>query len=199
MSRIAHRPSAPRLVVALLGALAVLVASLAAAEAAPARTTADLNLRAGPGTHYRIVGSMPRGSLVDILDCTHGWCEVAWRGRVGWASSRYLVEGGRPLRPGRPYPEPRPQPGFPFPFPFPMPIPDTGYDHPDAGLCVAGPARFVMGRRATQRNIDAAFDASGARRLRVIEPGETYTQDYREDRLNVQVDFRGIIVQVDCR
>lgn len=201
MSRIVLSPSTPRLVVALVGALALMVATLAAAEAAPARTTADLNLRSGPGTHYHIVASMPRGSLVDILGCTRGWCEVAWRGRVGWASSRFLVEGGRPLRPGRPFPEPHPQPGypFPFPFPFPVPIPDPGYDHPDAGLCVAGPARFVLGRRASQRNIDAAFDASGARRLRVIEPGEMYTQDYREDRLNVQVDFRGIIVSVDCR
>lgn len=73
-------------------ALAGLFAS--GAEARSAHTTADLNLRTGPGTQYQIVATMPAGSRVDIGDCAEGWCAVDWRGRDGYASMVGLA-GGR--------------------------------------------------------------------------------------------------------
>lgn len=189
----------PRLVAALVGALALSFAAFGTAEAAPARTTADLNMRSGPGTQFRIVTSIPRGTLVDLGRCVPGWCEVAWRGRVGWASSRFLVEGGRPQRPTRPRPEPAP----PFGFPFPVPIPGPGFEPPRPGPawgeCRVRPARWLIGERATERRLDAALEDSGARTLRVEQPGRFYTQDYREDRLVVQVDRDGWVVDVECR
>ncbi|WP_349369642.1 SH3 domain-containing protein [Salinarimonas sp.] len=189
------------LLAALVGAVALLIAATDLAAAAPARTTADLNLRTGPGTQYRVILAMPRGSLVDVGRCVPRWCEVSYRGRVGWASSRYLRQGGRP---GPVYPAPAPAPvypGTPFPFPFPFPFPDVDPrpDYPTRGICRERPARWLIGERATERRLQAALDASGARRLRVEEPGRFYTQDYREDRLTVTVNRRDIVVDVECR
>lgn len=198
----AHASSAARgrgAFAALFCAVALLIAATDIAAAAPARTTADLNLRSGPGTQYRVIAAMPRGSLVDVIRCVERWCQVSYRGRVGWASSRYLREGGRP---GPVYPAPPPvAPGNPFPFPFPFPFPDIDPrpDYPPRGICRERPARWLIGERATERRLEAALDASGARRLRVEEPGRFYTQDYREDRLTVTVNRRDIVVDVECR
>jgi len=188
---------------ATLGAAALLLAATGA-SAAPARTTADVNLREGPGTQYRVIASMPRGSLVDVRECVRAWCEVGYRGRVGWASRRFLAEGGAPARPGpaRPRPQEPVFPGAPI-FPFPVPgfeprpqRPDPG---PILGACNERGARWLIGERATERRLENALEASGARRLRVEEPGRFYTQDYREDRLTVTVDRRDVVVDVACR
>ncbi|WP_052341510.1 I78 family peptidase inhibitor [Salinarimonas rosea] len=175
---------------ALAGAL--LLAGPALAE--PARTTADLNLREGPGTGYRIVAAMPRGSLVDVRTCVRAWCEVGHRGRVGWASRRHLRLGAAP-GPVRPGPV-RPDPAWPAP-----PPPPPRVDPPRAApaSCDARRARWLVGERATERRLEAALDASGARRLRVEEPGYAYTQELRRDRLTVRVDRREIVVDVACR
>lgn len=64
-----------------------------AAQAANAIVTADLNVRTGPGTKYRVVGAIPNGARVDVNGCTggYGWCQVRYGGLYGWASSRYLA------------------------------------------------------------------------------------------------------------
>jgi cell wall-associated NlpC family hydrolase len=56
-------------------------------------TTADLNLRTGPGTSYAILRVIPKGSLVQLLDPTpvNGFLHVDHQGLTGWASSTYLV------------------------------------------------------------------------------------------------------------
>lgn len=62
--------------------------------AAAATVTGDLNLRSGPGTNYRVVGTMPAGAQVDILGCDGAWCRVSWGGMQGYASASYLGRGG---------------------------------------------------------------------------------------------------------
>jgi uncharacterized protein YraI len=56
-------------------------------------TTADLNLRTGPGTSYAILRVIPKGSLVQLLDPTpvNGFLHVDHQGLTGWASSTYLL------------------------------------------------------------------------------------------------------------
>ncbi|HEY0440495.1 MAG TPA: SH3 domain-containing protein, partial [Xanthobacteraceae bacterium] len=77
----------------MLGAgIAALSAGLAAA--APAVSEADLNVRAGPGTEYEVVGVIPAGSRVDVAGCTGSWCQVNFRGGRGYASASYLQVGG---------------------------------------------------------------------------------------------------------
>jgi uncharacterized protein YraI len=63
-----------------------------AAFAYPATVASDLNLRAGPSTGARVIAVMPRGAVVDIIGCSGTWCEVQWRGRVGYASRNFLAE-----------------------------------------------------------------------------------------------------------
>jgi peptidoglycan-N-acetylglucosamine deacetylase len=56
-----------------------------------ARTTANLNLRTGPGTQYSILLVMPLGSVVSILSGpTGGWYQVKYGATIGWASATYL-------------------------------------------------------------------------------------------------------------
>ncbi len=84
---------------ALGAAAAVMPTGSAMAQDAGARTTVDLNMRAGPGTGHRVILTIPQGRSVPVFGCTEGyrWCETAYRGRNGWVSARYLdgERGGR--------------------------------------------------------------------------------------------------------
>lgn len=84
-------------------AIAALIAGTAAASAAPARTSGDLNLRTGPGPSYGRIAVIPAGSWIDVFDCS-SWCRVEWEGRPGWVWSRHVAWGGHDL--------PSPRPGF---------------------------------------------------------------------------------------
>lgn len=54
-------------------------------------TTANLNLRQGPGTNYGIVTTIPQGTPVTIEeDCNCKWIAVEYCGRIGYVSSKYL-------------------------------------------------------------------------------------------------------------
>ncbi len=64
----------------------------AAASAPPAVTAADVNLRAGPGTNYPVVATIPYGAAVLVDGCLSdfAWCDVIWGGARGWAAAAYL-------------------------------------------------------------------------------------------------------------
>ncbi len=55
-------------------------------------TTANLNLRKGPGTSYAIILVMPQGSTVKLLDATpqNGFYNISYNGNSGWSSGAYL-------------------------------------------------------------------------------------------------------------
>jgi len=68
---------------------------LSGTQTAPAElpvryTTADLNLRTGPGTSYSIILTMPKGSKVSILDTKSAWPKVRYGTKEGYASPNYL-------------------------------------------------------------------------------------------------------------
>ncbi|WP_334175259.1 SH3 domain-containing protein [Pseudoxanthobacter sp.] len=88
---------------ALAGVMAGLLGIGAAAPAqaaSPAVTTGNVNLRAGPGTNYPAVGSVPRGASVTIYGCLSGytWCDSSWGSARGWIAAGYLqvVQAGQP-------------------------------------------------------------------------------------------------------
>lgn len=62
--------------------------------AAPATVTAGVNLRSGPGTSFKAIGSMPKGSTVDLKDCDRGgkWCAVSTKDRTGFIAGQYLAQ-----------------------------------------------------------------------------------------------------------
>jgi uncharacterized protein YraI len=53
--------------------------------------TADLNVRAGPGTEFEVVGVVGNGESVSIRGCLEGskWCALS--GSDGWVYSDYLA------------------------------------------------------------------------------------------------------------
>ena len=63
----------------------------AAAQAAVTHTTANLNLRAGPGTHYPVRNVIPAGAAIDVHSCGHAWCYTTWAGHLGYVNHDYLV------------------------------------------------------------------------------------------------------------
>jgi SH3 domain protein len=73
----------------LLG-LALLVAARAGAETGWVDDQVRLNLRTGPGSQYRILGSVETGDSVEILSRGDGWTEVRAEGKSGWVPDGYL-------------------------------------------------------------------------------------------------------------
>jgi hypothetical protein len=93
-----------RMKLVALAAGAALMAGTGIASAAT--VTGDLNLRAGPGTNYPVIDTMPAGAHVSIRNCTGGWCRVAFRGQTGWASDNFLASGTRTYTTTRTYVRP---------------------------------------------------------------------------------------------
>ncbi|SFG22619.1 SH3 domain-containing protein [Palleronia marisminoris] len=77
----------------LIAGVSALAFSGAAYAQTAATATTDLNLRAGPGPNYEIVGLIDAEGAVDIQRCvaSEAWCEVTYDGTTGWAYSNYLT------------------------------------------------------------------------------------------------------------
>lgn len=74
---------------ASLAALTLLL-SAGTALAASGHATQHVNVRAGAGSGYAIVGSLSAGEEVDIVGCGDGWCEID----EGYVSAAYLSIDG---------------------------------------------------------------------------------------------------------
>lgn len=77
----------------MLAATAIGLAVLpSVADAAPARITANINVRSGPGVQYYRIGLLPAGSPVEVYGCLQGytWCDVSYGNMRGWVAARYL-------------------------------------------------------------------------------------------------------------
>lgn len=51
-----------------------------------------VNLREGPGTNYRTISNIPKGSEVDVVDTDGDWVKVAYERKTGFVSKQYLSE-----------------------------------------------------------------------------------------------------------
>ena|SRR6185312_12542722 len=83
----------------LLTAAVLVLAAPTSALAARGYATASVNMRAGPGTDYPVVTTIPDNARLNIHGCLsdHDWCDVTWRDNRGWVSANYLdyFYGGR--------------------------------------------------------------------------------------------------------
>lgn len=52
--------------------------------------SANLNVRAGAGTNFSVVGTLPRGTQVMVYEELNGWSRI---GQGKWVSSQYLADG----------------------------------------------------------------------------------------------------------
>lgn len=77
---------------ASLSVAGVLLGSAAFADSMASSWT-DLNLRAGPGSMYPVIGVIPADGLVTVDGCldASAWCKVAYGGKNGWAAGNYLT------------------------------------------------------------------------------------------------------------
>ena len=64
--------------------------------------------------------------------------------------------------------------------------------------CKADAAQLLVGTPFTTRRGERAQRLATARTLRVIRPGQAVTMDYREDRLNVELDAGNRITAIRC-
>lgn len=51
-----------------------------------------INLREGPGSDYKTLGTIPNGYKVTVLETDGEWSKVKYEGKTGYVSSQYLSE-----------------------------------------------------------------------------------------------------------
>ena len=54
-------------------------------------TASSLNVRSGAGTNYSVLGSLIKGSKVEVISESNGWSKIKYNGSVGYVSSKYLT------------------------------------------------------------------------------------------------------------
>ena len=52
--------------------------------------TNGLNMRSGPGTSYRILTTISKGTKLDVISESNGWSKINYDGRIGYVYSTYL-------------------------------------------------------------------------------------------------------------
>jgi uncharacterized protein YraI len=55
-------------------------------------TASRLNVRTGPGTNFRRIGSVTRGTKLETKGKSGSWVKVDYRGRDAWVHGRYLKD-----------------------------------------------------------------------------------------------------------
>lgn len=53
-------------------------------------TTIDVNVRAGAGTKFDVLGTLPNGSTVKVLDWQENWAKIEFNGSEGFISSKFI-------------------------------------------------------------------------------------------------------------
>jgi len=68
------------------------LATTAAAQQPNGYPITDVNLRAGPGTEYPVILTVPADAPITILGCVpdYTWCDSVFQDRRGWMRSTYL-------------------------------------------------------------------------------------------------------------
>ncbi|MCB1501267.1 MAG: SH3 domain-containing protein [Bauldia sp.] len=80
--------------ISIIASVAFGLAAATSANAFMAFTSSkELNLRAGPGEEFAIIGVMERDVRVNMTGCVddYTWCLVTVDGLVGWAFARSIV------------------------------------------------------------------------------------------------------------
>lgn len=68
------------------------VANTTTSSSSSYKTTANLNLRSGRGTNYKILVTIPKGKTVSVSDIKDNWGKVTYSGKTGYCSMKYLSQ-----------------------------------------------------------------------------------------------------------
>ena len=79
----------------------------------------------------------------------------------------------------------------------PNPKPSNPYP-PRLARCQAEPAQRFLGLVASDEVVEQARVATGANTVRVLKQGMAATLEYRDDRLDLQLDDHDVIVKASC-
>jgi uncharacterized protein YraI len=82
--------------IVLAGVFLASFSGVASAQAGPALTTRDVNLRMHPTTNSPSLGIIPGGSTIEAGPCGGGWCQAFLGPQTGFVSQMYLDFGGPP-------------------------------------------------------------------------------------------------------
>ncbi|UPF02102.1 I78 family peptidase inhibitor [Pseudomonas mosselii] len=66
------------------------------------------------------------------------------------------------------------------------------------GRCEASGADFTIGKLASPELLEQARKASGSQMARILKPHDMITLEYRSERLNLNVDDKGVVTRVNC-
>jgi len=88
----------------------------------------------------------------------------------------------------------------PLPVFDPTPPPSSSVSPPMAGAmkCDDSRGQTSVGQSATQAAVAKIIADTGSRNARVVKPGQAVTMDYREDRVNINVDAKNVVIAVKC-
>lgn len=75
-------------------AFCLLLPLLALAEKGTVVDTASLRLRKSPSTSADIIGSIPKGTELELLTSTDDWYKVKYNGKTGYVMSKYIKKSG---------------------------------------------------------------------------------------------------------
>ncbi len=79
----------------LVSGISVVVSTTAEARNTMVTATTDVNVRTGPGTSYRVLGSLGTGQSLPVKgEAKSGWTQVSYSGTTAWISSDYVVASG---------------------------------------------------------------------------------------------------------
>lgn len=68
----------------------------------------------------------------------------------------------------------------------------------DASACDPVQAKWLVGKKATQAELEQVRSDAGARTVRTLKPGEGVTMEFDATRLNVELDEAGVVASVRC-
>ena len=68
----------------------------------------------------------------------------------------------------------------------------------EGGRCDAAKAQSYVGEPESAAIAEQARQKSGARTVRWLRPGQIVTMEYRDDRLNLELDAQGKIIAIRC-
>lgn len=76
--------------------------------------------------------------------------------------------------------------------------PAAGGAVPPSGICNVEAARWAIGQGVNDDIVNRILRDTSSRDARVLRPGQPATMDFREDRINVDVNDRGAITGLRC-
>ena len=82
----------PRHLLPRLGLAITLLTAALPAAASPGKITWTTWFRIGPGRNYAVRDEIPNETVLDVVGCSNGWCQVVWENWTGYVESAAVIQ-----------------------------------------------------------------------------------------------------------